>query len=356
MVRKVTSLNDAGAGTLRAQILASSAGDVIVFGVRGTINLLSPVNINQPIEIKGATTLHTVVNLSSVTTGFGILLNPGVGAEVKISGIHLRGKTSIDGALHVQSGTLVMNDCLISSNVTTGPAGAVLVDAGAATKINNTSFFSNGTASGQGGAINSAGILNLTNCTFGLNGAVFGGAIYIFSGSCNLLNCTLNNNSASSAINGHAIYGNAGTITVQNTIITDPTLSGIVANNGATWTSYGGNLYRGASGGFFNSFGSDVFSAALAAGIQTNPITDGYGHRVYRLTAGSPARDIGTSPGIALNILSTDARFAPRIMDGDATPGSFIDAGAVEFTKFTVANNNGGLIPGSLTQAINDVN
>jgi hypothetical protein len=77
----VTSLNDSGAGSLRAAILAANAnqGGTLVFGTAGTINLFSALpNIATRMMIDGSTapgfSLVTEVPVVSLNFNF----NPGV--------------------------------------------------------------------------------------------------------------------------------------------------------------------------------------------------------------------------------------------------------------------------------------
>jgi hypothetical protein len=178
----VTSTNDSGPGSLRAEIAAASPGDTIRFTVTGTISLMSTLSVATNLTISGPTTSPgitidgggsvpvmvvfglTTVNLQNLTIAHGFAGGGGGGMFI-----------SLGGAATITS-------CTFSGNTTAGDGGGI-VNSGTLT-ITNSTFSGNKALTGAGGAIANVGTVTVTNSTFSGNSAAgsFGGGINDVSG------------------------------------------------------------------------------------------------------------------------------------------------------------------------------
>ncbi len=210
------------------------------------------------------------------------------------------------------SATATVDASTFSNNHTDGQGGALTTyPQGSATVTNST--FSGNTASGtypngQGGAIDSACTLTLTNDTFWNNSASqYGGAIKNWS-PLTLTNVTFFGNQAS--VSGGNI-SNSGTVTARNTILAGATAGG---NCVGTIADGGGNL-RWPSG---DASCTGAFGDPKLGTLQDN------GGPTWTMALGAESAASGI--GVAANCPATDQRGQPR----PNPPGSACDAGAYE--------------------------
>jgi hypothetical protein len=284
----VSSLADAGPGTLRAAILAADAGShsdkfTIDFSVAGTIDLLSPLpDLNNSIAIQGpgagslnveraagysfATAIVTVdagqnAGLSGLTIangnaggianngtltlansavvnnhnaipfGGGGILNFGT---LTVSGSTLSGNSAGQGGGIRNEGTLMVSGSTLTGNSTTGVSGdgGGILNAGALTI---SSSILTGNAAGFGGAIDGVGSAStVSSCTLSGNVALFEGA-GLWGDNMTVSGCTFTGNAAT----GFAVNQFGGAIFGENMTI-----------NGCTFT---GNSAGSAGGGFYGT-------------------------------------------------------------------------------------------------------
>jgi hypothetical protein len=339
----VTSLADAGPGTLRAAIEQANldpAPDTITFdpSVRGTITLTSALpDLSTAITIDGpgpqALTVARPYGPGALPL-FRIFTVP-AGAVVTISGLTISGGGDgggLGGGIE-NAGTLAVTDSTLSGN-----------------------------SAALGGGIENGGNLAVTDSTLTGNSAGEGGGIYnADTGTLTVTDSTLTGNSAFSTLlpigfvggNGGGIY-NGGRLAV-----TDSTLSGNsagafgegggISNVGKLAVrmsifanSVGGNLGTFA-GSSFVSLGHDLFSDSPGAALDSTdlidtdprlgPLADNGGPtQTMALLPGSPAVDAGVAvPGV-----TTDQRGVPR------PQGAAPDIGAFESRGFTLAVVGGG--------------
>ena len=197
----VTSLADSGAGTLRAAI---ATGGTINFqaGLNGTITLASPLTIAGNASIDAGT------NAISVSGGNAVgvfIVNAGVTAalaNVTITSGHLGAGN--DGGGIQNAGTLTLTDCTISNNTATDGGGIINY---ATLTVNGCTFSGNQAdpVSGAGGALwgftNS--VATVSNSTFTGNSAAYGAAIeYEAASPGQFTNDTFYNNTASGSQTG----------------------------------------------------------------------------------------------------------------------------------------------------------
>ncbi|HYG49832.1 MAG TPA: right-handed parallel beta-helix repeat-containing protein, partial [Flavobacteriales bacterium] len=350
-VLKVTSLADAGAGTLRDQINLANAGDTVLIDVKGTINLNSQINVpgGKNVTVIGPYPIHCTINVSAVA--FGSAFDVATGATFNLMGVAIKGSTSGANGYFISDGNCLIRDCLFESNTSSANGGAINNSFNGFIRVENSSFIDNTLAAGSsGGAIFNNNDMVLVNCTFYGNSATTGGAIFnnTATASLELLHCTFDNNQAYGGVgNGNAIYNNGGTVGIQNCIVVHSgagaAFADMFGSSGGTWTSHGGNIIRRNPGGFLSASGSDITNSTFSS-VDPNfrtggPLTDGYGLKYLKINPGSNAIDKGIIPGVASAIPPIDCRRAPRTIHGGSS--LMPDAGAVEYTAYTVTSAAG---------------
>ena len=182
----------------------------------------------------GASALKLEGNNGDVNRDFRIF-NIAVGGDLSISGVTVSGaNTSGNGGAFNNAGTLNIANSTISDNKAT--SGGAFNNAGTLNIANST--ISNNSASSFGGAIEniSGAILNIANSTLSSNSASsFGGGIDNYGGTLTVISSTLSGNSTTnSGSGGGGIYSSGPiTITITNTIIANSTTGGDFAGPGA---------------------------------------------------------------------------------------------------------------------------
>jgi hypothetical protein len=258
----VTSLGDTGAGTLRAAIASANSGDIIVFGIPGTITLnsLLAIGVNLTIDGSGSSiaidgnsgTIFNITGANSVTFSTLTLLN----ASTAITGFRA---ASIS---------------LLNSTILGGSDGLTGVNA---TVTNST--FSGNTGTAIGGAT-----VSLFNST-------------IAGGNIGIENTLL-------TIGNTIVYGNTTDVGAGNAV-----------------TDSGHNLIGNGGGLFFNGTNGDIVGANPLLGPLAN---NGGPTLTIALLPGSPAIDAGNNAIIPPGV-TTDQRgpgFA-RIAGGTVDIGAF---------------------------------
>ena len=380
----VSNLNNAGAGTLRQQIASAQSGDTIVFsnGLTGTIPLSSgEIVISNSISVLGpgagklAVSGSGVSRVFDVTNGFSLL------AGLCIT----NGKPSgggDGGGIIINSGAgLVLSNCLVIGNSTTGKGGG-LMNQGALTVWNSLIANNASTLAGHGGGIYNYGTTSVFwNCTISSNSVNIGNSPYVGGGggvdnaygTCIFANCTIYSNTVKNASISGSEYGGGiyneppeaairvmlTNCTVANNHLITNVLNqaqswgggiwgnityvagSIIANNiantgpdvGDYFVSGGYNLIGKSDGstGFTDGVLHDhVGSIASPINPLLGPLQDNGGPTpTMALPTNSPAIDQGNSFG-----LTTDQRGAPRPFDypsiANAGGGDGSDIGAFE--------------------------
>ncbi|MFN3342609.1 MAG: gliding motility-associated C-terminal domain-containing protein [Flavobacteriales bacterium] len=350
--RYVTNTANAGPGSLRDQIGISAAGDRVIMGISGTVALTSPITVTTSVEVIGAFPVHNTINFSGV--GINNYAFNVTGGQLSIRGFlfHNPSLNLNVGAIQVaNTASLLVNDCVFEQGrANTG--GAILTNG--PTIINSSCFTQNSSVS-DGGAIyvnGAAATCTLTNCTFSANNSnANGGAIRAINGPALVIrHCTFKGNTATNLGKDLSVAIAGTTVTLHNNIF-DQGILGSLSNSGAAnFVSQGGNIFTFVNPGFVTTSINDAFGvlpALLNLGLL---VTDGYGMRFHRINSNaSPATDNGTAGPLPL----TDCRRAPRIMQGNTAMNP--DAGAVEFSQYTVVNSN-ATGAGSLANAVSQVN
>src|SRR5208282_3041614 len=119
-VLMVTSLLDAGAGSLRQQVAASAAGDTIQFAVTGTILLSSAINIPHNLIVQGPGPSALIVDAGGVDRAFITAGNPVILSGMTITNGLVMGTNGNDGHLfqNGQPGGIAFGGAILDTNST----------------------------------------------------------------------------------------------------------------------------------------------------------------------------------------------------------------------------------------------
>jgi len=344
----VTSTDDFYApGEFRYEIENANFGDTIIVDVTGSVVLTAPININANVVVIGPEPIH--FRLDGNNIGAGPIFKTFGSFNVSMYGVTLMDASvnwfDMDGVEEIK-----LKNCYIRNN-SESPLTSNIIAEGFY-EIEACSFFYN-TGTFNGGAISmEAGALKLVNSTFHENqltsGGNWGGAIY-YAGihPVDIIGCTFYNNGTAPMVSGAAIRstgGGAG-IALQNNIFYNmPQDISIVV--GGNFLSNGGNFINVNTppfGTFMNVVGNGMDPMLQPATV------DGFGLEYFPLQAGSPCIDIGNPA----NGAQYDQRRVWRDMRASGN-AEIADAGAVEFSPYTVRNTNPSG-PGSFEEAVNDI-
>ncbi|SIO62425.1 hypothetical protein SAMN05444166_7043 [Singulisphaera sp. GP187] len=351
----VTSLADAGPGTLRAAITQAnidSAADTVTFDstVRGTITLarLLPT-LSSDIEIEGpGPSALTIAGQS--TPGFQIFnVEPGVVAT--ISGLTItRGSAPYGGGIF-NGGTLSVVNATINGNQGAEGGGGI-ANSGTMTIVNSTisgnetnlfdgggGIFNGGTmtivgstVSGnvastlgvdRGGGISNLGTMSVINSTVSGNHVVGSGGGFFNAGNLSVVSSTISGNRADAFRGSQGVGGgiaNSGTLTMVGSII-----SGNTTSSGSQDISGGGS-----------SLGQNLFFDAPAISLDPTdlphtdallgPLADNGGPtQTQALLPGSPAIDAS----VTITGVASDQRGVARPQGSAPDIGAFEAIGVV---------------------------
>lgn len=232
---------------------ANPGADLITFNLAkgSTVSLTQgqALTITEAVVINGPGAADLTVNANNY--GGIFVVSPGV-TGVSIKGLTLTGGNASEGGAINNAGTLSVTDTVIDGNTAYNAGGAVF-NTGTLTFTNCT--LSNNSARRfpgdvksrlSGGAIlNVFGTLRLDNCTLSGNSATGygGGLANVYLGKATLTNCTLSGNSAFSG-GGILLDNGGGPPSSSQVTLTNCTLSG----NSASGGDYQGGGIRSNSG------------------------------------------------------------------------------------------------------------
>lgn len=199
----VTDPGDAGPGTLRAAVAASSPGDIIEFDPSVTtvtldsyITIPHSLRIGGPLTIQGGFSIEPVMPDVDVRFGSFILDGTGfagVGFQTPLGAHPVRDMTigavtvenfSFGGATLAVTGHLDVHASVFRSNTASAGAGLSIQDA-STVAIRDTTFESNAASDVGGGLLldDIVGPVSMTRTTFNANSAVSGGGAIAMVGS-----------------------------------------------------------------------------------------------------------------------------------------------------------------------------
>ena len=306
------STADSGGGSLRNALnnANQAGGSVVVVTATGVIGLASALpTITQSVQILGP----GANNLG----GQRQRALPGIQHQLGFERDHRRldhlrrdGMNNDGGGIE-NAGALTLTDCTVANNAATGsvvnePTGGGIYNSGTVTATRCT--IANNSAVLDGGGIDNDGTVILANCTIaGNQTSGDGGGIQNEGVLQPATNCTIANNSAALDGGGISVGVNSTLTTLANTIVggnsaaSGPDVSGMV-------TSKGYNLIGNPSGGsgFANN---DTLGKNPVIGILQN---NGGPTPTIALLPGSPAIGAGSSSISGVTVPSTDQRGVPR--------------------------------------------
>jgi len=338
----VTTLDDGGPGSLRAQVgqaESTPGADRILFesGLSGSIVLTEgEIGISHDLQIVGPG--HATVTVDgNATDRIFVLGEPGQPTTVEISGLTLaNGSTDFGGgAISTENTELTLEKSVVSNNRSTSYGGGILANGGGSVTIRDTTFIRN-FASVMGGAVLAAehDVL-IQGSTFDRNRAgLEGGAIGLPYGpeptTVRIENSTLDGNATE--IHGGAIAPFTGA-PPQGSFnpkleIRSSTISG----------NKGGEFGGGISGGFqavsiqnsivagnFALKGPDLYSGAVFGGCNCGDDTT---FDVDFSLVEDPAQAVINETAAGSNILGTDPGLGTLTDNGGPTETRAIGPGS----------------------------
>jgi len=274
------------------------------------------LDITDDLTINGAGALSTTIDGGDHDRVFDVGPN-GAPLSVFFNGLTIRkglASGGPGGAIRINLGTVVLNDCSLNGNHTDANGGAIN---NAGTLTLNRCTLSANTASGNGGGLYNASTVAINNTTLSGNTAtLLGGGLY------NATSATATVLHATFALNGDTSGGglyNAGSVTLKSTLLNANTGSNCVG----TVSSNGNNLDSGTSCAFGATGDLSNVNPLLGA------LTDNGGQTAtHALSSGSPAIDAADNTGCP----ATDQRRVVRPVDGDSDSVAVCDIGALETT------------------------
>ncbi len=349
-VTKTADTNDGACDadcSLREAILTATPDDVILFASplfdsAQTITLTDTSGFRDLVVTKSMTIvgrdqrLLTIRNVSGQFRTFNV---NGNGVNVALNNLTITGGNAAGGGggINANTGvTLTISNCFITGNTAFFGGGLAITADSSVTLVNST--ISNNSVPGgsisSAGGIHNLGTLTIANSTISGNttikGFANGGGIWT-SGTLTVRHSTITDNetaNAGSAAGG--IYRQAGTVTIESSIVAGNRSNTTVPDVRGSFASGGFNLIGnpGAAVGFTQT-GDQVGSSAT----PLNPRLDvlayyGGPTPTHALLSSSPALDKGLNFGVAL-----DQTGRPRTVDfpvPNASGGDGTDIGAVE--------------------------
>ncbi|WP_119070854.1 choice-of-anchor Q domain-containing protein [Aggregatilinea lenta] len=312
----VTNTNDAGAGSLRQAILDAANGDIIEFGVTGTITLTTgTLNVNKSLTISGPTGGAVILDGNASDS----VITVTAGSTVTIENLTIRNGAGINGGGIYNNGTLNLRYSAVLDNVASGlGGGGIYGEPGSQTAVSNSTLSGN----------------DVQN---------FGGGAFI-RGTAQFQYVTITDNFSDGAANGRdsggIAVGNGGSATIANSILS---------------ANYG------------NSTASEVNCLAAGFGVGAPGTLTSTGYNLVgdgcALLASQPTDQLDTAPGVealadnggvtqthalqstsgALDAIPTCTGTDQRGISRPQYTGGRCDIGAFELEQ-TAPDNGGGTV------------
>lgn len=339
----VTTLADAGPGSLRQAIDTARSGSTITFAphLQGVILLTSGnLTFSRNLSLRGPGT--SVLTLGSGTKGYGILVQAGV--IVAISGLTL-GESTLPTADFIQNaGTLNLSRTVVAQVTTQGTGSAPIHNLVTGALTLTACTVSGNTSASSAGSIHNEGQLSLKNSIVSQNR---GGGIVNNGGegsTATVTNSTISENSTDGP-GGGGIY-NGGNFHLTSSLITGNRSTGLGPGGGIynvsgtmtiTASTISGNIAMHSYGGGIENQADllTIVGSTIAGNISSdNPEPHRGGGGIYN----SGPLSI-TSSLIAHNTLLTSRQ-------SDNSGGGIYNSAPLTLTGSTVANNTASGGPG----------
>ncbi|MBI4498577.1 MAG: CSLREA domain-containing protein [Chloroflexi bacterium] len=331
------------------------------------------LDITSNITIDGAGASSTIIQAGTTSSNGIDRVFHIVSGTVQISAVTIRygipgGSFAIGGGIRIGSATLTLSNCVISNNSVAGIQNSgtftisdSLIVSNSSTSsgggiannktlsVTRSTFSSNSSTSNGGGIFQgqSGTTMTVTNTTFTGNSASnLGGAVANFVGSATFTNSTFSGNSATY---GGGIGAGSGTVNLKNVIVANNTATNSGPDCNGTITSQGYNLIESTSGCTFSSTTGDITGQDPSlASLADN----GGSTQTHRLLPGSVAIDAGTNTDCP----ATDQRGVSRPVDGGSSDGTATcDMGAYEAPGFQSYENTCATITDAFSGSTNQV-
>ena len=296
----IAANNTAGADTI---VLGSGTYALTRNGASESFASTGDLDIRSDITITGVNGAQTIISGSGTSDGIfqihsgnSLTLNQLAVADGHVSG---------DGGAIQNAGVFNANDVVIRDNFATGAGGAIT--SSGTTNLSRVSIYDNTAISLGGGIYQTGGTLNLTNVVVsGNGGTTHGGAIFINGGTATISYSTIAENSTD--FNTGGLIVSAGSATIDNSIFADnpSTSSSDDDVNGAT--SAGNNIIENFTG--FTPQGTDITGSYNVGSRQIDAST---GHAFYAISSGDVAINAGGGSAPATDILGTTRGASPDI-------------------------------------------
>jgi len=313
----------------------STSGGITGSGDSGTLPYVIGLANNDPNTAGSEIEFDPSVFGSSqtITLSSTLALSETAGPEV-IDGpgaslVTVSGHNAVEVFSVVNGVTATLTGLTISGG--SAPQGGGIDNAGALT-VTNCTITENNSVSYRGGGIANGGTLTVTNCTIdnnsAYNGSGSGGGIYLSGGTLSLTSCTIDNNS------GGGIYVSTGALTVAN--------SSIDKNSG-----YGGGIENGGTVSVTNS--TIEKNSGISAGGIENSGTMTVTNSTIAYNSGSGAPGSGPGPGGIENdgtMTVTDSTIADN--SAFVAGGGIDNYGTLTVTNSTIAGNSAYFTGGGL--------
>jgi hypothetical protein len=327
------------AGDLRYCLTNAADGDVVTFGVTGTIWLSGALpDVTQRLSIAGPGADALTVSGNHLTR----VLNIAAAADVVIFGLTIADgqvAAGVNGGGISNAGTLTIDDCALNGNITpavvVGGSGGAIYNVGILTVVDST-FSGNvggggGGGRGGGGGIFNQGTLTIVGSTFSNNFAIIGGGIDNGANRTTVIDSIFSGNSARGEGSGGAGIGNFGTMTVI-----DSAFSG----NVATDTGGGGivNFFPGTLTVSSSAFsGNSAFDGGAIDNLATFTITGStFSNNDAVGTGGAIDNDIVGVMTVTNCTLNGNSAFTDNAHFGG---GGILNLGALTLASSTVSGN-----------------
>jgi hypothetical protein len=335
----VTSLADAGVGTLRQAVLDANAlagADVIEFqaNVAGAINLTSELVITEGLTITGPGAARMAIDGGDSTRLFNFLFG-----ESSLSGLTLRNGAAPDdgGAILIENlATVSVTTTTFTANEAPAGSGGAIANFGTLNLLNST--ITRGVTLLDGGGIYNAGVADLNGANISGNDAGRnGGGIRNDGGFLTFTRATLFENTAGN--HGGALSSNGGTLA-----ITDSTLSGNTAGVG------GGGLMLESTPTTITRSTIDTNTATFGSGVHADSSLTLTSVTISGNSASSDGGGIWSGGALVIN----NSTIANNTAGSGA--GILVGGGSVTILSSIIAANTGGDLAGSVLPTASSTN